>query len=152
MRKNPGEVITRYHITRLISKAYMRALTPENFASSFRKTGIFPLNKDAVKTENFRPAEILMQTINTSHKSSSKCSDGAESSLATFLPHPSPSATTKPKRKIQYRPGGITEEKILLKYEKCTTNRKNLQCQRPTRKENQDIVALCKANNIKTEM
>lgn len=126
MRKTPGEVITRYHITRLISTAYMKAFTPENLTSSFRKTGIFPLNKNAVKTENFMPAENLRtpQTLNTSRDYSSNCIDGAESSLATFLlqqrPRPSTSATTKPKRKVQYRPGGvaITEEKILLKIRK----------------------------------
>jgi len=44
MRRNPGEVITRYTTCEIASKAYAKSLTLTNIISSFKKTGVFPFN------------------------------------------------------------------------------------------------------------
>ncbi|KAL4226892.1 hypothetical protein ACF0H5_014870 [Mactra antiquata] len=48
MRDNCGQVITRYNICQLGCTAYLKAMSPDNLISSFRKAGIFPFNPDAV--------------------------------------------------------------------------------------------------------
>ncbi|KAL4221865.1 hypothetical protein ACF0H5_020120 [Mactra antiquata] len=63
MRDNCGQGITRYNICSLGCSAYLKALTPGNLQSSFRKAGIYPLNPDMVHPSNFKPSEVLQQEI-----------------------------------------------------------------------------------------
>ena len=58
MRTNVGRQITRYDICNLVCKAYPKALTPSNIISSFRKIGIWPLNRDVVPDEKLAPNRI----------------------------------------------------------------------------------------------
>ena len=51
MRWNMGKTITRYQIASMACTAYLKAMSPWNIVSSFKKTGIFPLNKDAIAAE-----------------------------------------------------------------------------------------------------
>lgn len=44
---NPGRVITRYEVSRLLSKSWFEAMTPANIISSFRCTGIYPFSREA---------------------------------------------------------------------------------------------------------
>ena len=39
--------------------AYMKSATPENLISTFKKTGIFPLNRDIIDSNIFAPAEVF---------------------------------------------------------------------------------------------
>ena len=50
--------ITRYNICELACRAYTRALSAENLQSSFKRTGIYPLNKEAIPKESLIPAEL----------------------------------------------------------------------------------------------
>ena len=61
MRTHMGQVITRYEVSGLASKAYDRAMTPANIKSGFRKTGIFPLNENAVPKDVFLPAKEFVR-------------------------------------------------------------------------------------------
>ncbi|KAH3692422.1 hypothetical protein DPMN_194262 [Dreissena polymorpha] len=58
LRQNPGLNITRYNIGSLSSKAYNKAMTPENLISSFRKTGIYPLNPSVIPAVKTAPSKI----------------------------------------------------------------------------------------------
>ena len=55
--QNIGRVITRYDMAGIACKAYIKATTPQNIQSAFRKTGIFPFKKDAVEPQNLYSAE-----------------------------------------------------------------------------------------------
>lgn len=46
---NPGKVVTKFVFSQLFSKAWMRALTPANCISGFRKCGVYPFNPEALK-------------------------------------------------------------------------------------------------------
>ena len=48
MAKNPGVEVKRFELAELASKAFKRALTPSNIKAGFRRTGIWPLNYDAL--------------------------------------------------------------------------------------------------------
>lgn len=49
MSCNPGLVVSRYSFSRLFSTAWMKAMTMSNILGGFKVTGVFPLNRDAVK-------------------------------------------------------------------------------------------------------
>ncbi|MES9879448.1 MAG: helix-turn-helix domain-containing protein [Sedimenticola sp.] len=57
MRENPGQQITRYRVGKLSSVAYLKALSPENLVSSFRKTGIHPLEN------TIDPVKVMPATV-----------------------------------------------------------------------------------------
>jgi len=57
MRQNMGKTITRYQIASMACTAYLKAMSPWNIVSSFKKTGIFPLNKDTIAAEKMMPCE-----------------------------------------------------------------------------------------------
>ena len=61
MRENCGQSISRYNICSLACPAYVKALSPENLQSSFRQSGIYPFNPNAVDPSHFKPAEFLIQ-------------------------------------------------------------------------------------------
>ena len=46
LKDNPGRVITRYDVCQLACKAFGKAITPCNAIAGFRKTGIYPLNRN----------------------------------------------------------------------------------------------------------
>lgn len=57
LRENPSSKITRYNVASLASSSYVTALSHSNLCSSFKRTGIFPLDKSAVSEDNFKPSE-----------------------------------------------------------------------------------------------
>ena len=61
---NPGKVITIKHIPMLSCFAFMSSFTPQNITSSFRSTGIWPLNRLIFTDKDFKPSDILDRTIN----------------------------------------------------------------------------------------
>ena len=46
--KNPGKVISKLNFNGIFRSAWLKAITPENVVSGFRKTGVYPFNRDAV--------------------------------------------------------------------------------------------------------
>ena len=51
MKSNIGQTITRYEVCEMACKAYLKAMTPENIISGFKKTQIYPCSTVAVKKE-----------------------------------------------------------------------------------------------------
>ncbi|KAK3100399.1 hypothetical protein FSP39_019286 [Pinctada imbricata] len=52
-------VITRYNVGELASRAYTRAMSPENLQTAFKRTGIFPLDVAAIDPLTLTPAEVF---------------------------------------------------------------------------------------------
>ncbi|KAJ8028895.1 hypothetical protein HOLleu_28147 [Holothuria leucospilota] len=135
MRKNPGQVITRYEVCQLISKAYLKAFTPSNLIASFRKSGIFPYNKDVIDEHHFL-GDALRPKVPGPLPDTPAANSDYRKFLDDLLPQPKPIEIKK--RKVGYRPGGvaITEEKIILKIkkviqEKESVNKKKINPQQP---------------------
>ena len=58
MKNNPGITITKYQVAELTARPYMKALTPENLTSAFKKTGIHPFNSSVITDSQVAPAVI----------------------------------------------------------------------------------------------
>jgi hypothetical protein len=50
-------VVTIYQVAELFGQAYIRTTTCRTAVNGFRKTGIFPVNRDIVQEHDFAPAE-----------------------------------------------------------------------------------------------
>ncbi|KAH3725072.1 hypothetical protein DPMN_050901 [Dreissena polymorpha] len=55
MRENIGKAVTRYDMARIACKAYLKAMSPWNIVSAFKKTGVAPLNKHAISDVQLMP-------------------------------------------------------------------------------------------------
>ena len=49
MSSNPGLCVSRYTFSELFSAAWMKAMTITNIVGGFKTTGVFPLDRDAIK-------------------------------------------------------------------------------------------------------
>ena len=49
MTSNPGVFVSRYNFSKLFSAAWMKAMTITNITGGFKTTGVFPLNRNAIK-------------------------------------------------------------------------------------------------------
>ena len=49
MTSNPGVFVSRYNFSKLFSAAWMKAMTIANITGGFKTTGVFPLNRNAIK-------------------------------------------------------------------------------------------------------
>ena len=49
MKSNIGLTITRYEMCEIACKAFLKAMTPGNFISGFKKTGIYRCSNEAIK-------------------------------------------------------------------------------------------------------
>ncbi|KAH9320446.1 hypothetical protein KI387_015085 [Taxus chinensis] len=58
MARNPGLEIRRTELAKLGSQAFQLALTPENIKAGFRRTGIWPLDQNALSND-MRPSEAF---------------------------------------------------------------------------------------------
>eukprot|EP00057_Strongylocentrotus_purpuratus_P025734 XP_011680208.1 PREDICTED: uncharacterized protein LOC105445838 [Strongylocentrotus purpuratus] len=58
LRNNPGRVVTTFQVAELFGNAYMRAATTQVAASGFRKTGIYPTNRDVFLPHEFLAADV----------------------------------------------------------------------------------------------
>ena len=56
MQENPGSVVTKYQFSQLFSKAWYKAIQPQNIISGFTKAGIHPFNPDAISVPSYPPA------------------------------------------------------------------------------------------------
>jgi hypothetical protein len=69
LMRESSQPITRYNVCSIASRAYLKALSPENIQSGFRRAGIYPLNADAVPKEYMKPAEIFVDHTECSQDS-----------------------------------------------------------------------------------
>ena len=60
---NPGISITKYAIAKLTAKTYVKAFSPENLSSAFKKAGIYPFNSAVITPEQVAPSLILSNTL-----------------------------------------------------------------------------------------
>jgi hypothetical protein len=58
MRQSVGRSVTRYDICSLVCKVYEKSLNPDNLRSSFKKTGIRPLNPLVIDTSSTIPSLV----------------------------------------------------------------------------------------------
>ena len=49
-QSSPGKVVSKFNFMELFSKAWLKAVTPENICAGFRKAGVVPFNADAITT------------------------------------------------------------------------------------------------------
>lgn len=61
MKKHIGRVITRYDMCGLAGQAYLKAMSPSNIQSAFKKTGIVPFSRDTVSEDQLYPAEAFRE-------------------------------------------------------------------------------------------
>ncbi|XP_046963332.1 uncharacterized protein LOC124532470 [Vanessa cardui] len=64
--RHPGVPVTIYNIAELLGEAFEKAMTPINIKSGFRKTGIFPFDRNIFTSEDFMPSEITNRTLESS--------------------------------------------------------------------------------------
>ena len=66
--RNPGQVITRFQFSSLFAQAWSQAMTTKNITASFKVTGIYPFNKNALsqlpnkEQTSFQPDKLPLQT------------------------------------------------------------------------------------------
>ena len=58
---NPGISITKYAIAKLTAKPYVKAFSPENLSSAFKKAGIYPFNSAVITPEQVAPSLIYRE-------------------------------------------------------------------------------------------
>ena len=59
MKSDIGQTITRYEMCEMACKAYLKAMTPNNIISGFKKTGIYPCSKEDINKEKLFPSECF---------------------------------------------------------------------------------------------
>ncbi|XP_053380492.1 uncharacterized protein LOC128548900 [Mercenaria mercenaria] len=79
MRMNSLAGIDRHCICQLACKTYLKALSPENLQSSFRKAGIFPFEPAVVDKSQFVPAKVLNTTETHTREQTDNTSDKEKS-------------------------------------------------------------------------
>ncbi|XP_052741963.1 uncharacterized protein LOC112051831 isoform X2 [Bicyclus anynana] len=55
---NPGKNVTIYDLAEFIGTAFTRAMTPMNIINAFRKTGIYPFDRNVFTDEDFLPSAV----------------------------------------------------------------------------------------------
>ena len=58
---HPGRTLSIYDVAGVSTQAYHKAFTPENVVAGFKKSGIFPLNRDIFLDDDFLPALPIEQ-------------------------------------------------------------------------------------------
>ncbi|XP_071848782.1 uncharacterized protein [Apostichopus japonicus] len=136
MRENPGEKITRYNMTKLVSQSYAKAFSPSNLFTAFKSTGIFPTNRNILSEAHFSIAENLKKTT-ASQKVQKPASTKSNKEVPGNLhvagnlqsqppaPQPIPNQLKAKRKYKSYRPGDVanTEDRILLKIRKVVNDK-----------------------------
>ncbi|KAJ8916934.1 hypothetical protein NQ315_013406 [Exocentrus adspersus] len=98
---NPGKVITICHLARLSKFAYENAFTMKNITSSFKATGLWPVNSLIFSDEDFSAAEVTDQPMKASESiedSSANVYDGTETNIVNVAPSTSTDLEKTPPR------------------------------------------------------
>ena len=123
MQKNMGQSITRYDMTKLACRAYLKAMSPTNVQSAFKKTGIFPLERNVIAKEKLFPCETFREDHPLEKVAAIKSGRGAVEEFLRLKQNSLPSESPEEpqchckKRKVSSkpRPGGraVTEDGYL---------------------------------------
>ncbi|XP_028159510.1 uncharacterized protein LOC114352198, partial [Ostrinia furnacalis] len=62
MMRNPGVPISIYCVAEILGTAFEKAMTPVNIKSGFRKSGIFPFDRNIFNDDDFMPSEVTNRT------------------------------------------------------------------------------------------
>ena len=62
MRDNPGKVITKFSFNSIFAEAYKRSMTMDNIISSFRATGVYPVDRSKVLDKVVVPESISAES------------------------------------------------------------------------------------------
>ena len=62
MVNNPGAVVTRRQFSQLFSQAWLKTIRPETVVNGFKKTGVYPLNKNAIEIFDDNPSSSESQS------------------------------------------------------------------------------------------
>lgn len=84
MRNNPGISITKYAIAELTSKPYVKAMSPENLSSAFKKAGIYPFNSSVISQEQVAPSVIYRATEEPDQSADADNSDADSDSTINY--------------------------------------------------------------------
>jgi len=63
LMRQTSAAITKYNICQLACHVYTRALSSENLQSGFRRTGMFPLNKEIIPLQSLAPSTVFRQEL-----------------------------------------------------------------------------------------
>lgn len=59
LRSHPGLAVSQYQVAQLLGEAYPRAAVMANAMNGFRKTGIWPVDRNVFSDVDFAPADVL---------------------------------------------------------------------------------------------
>lgn len=80
LMRHPGCPVTIYDVGGIIAAAFTKSMTPSNIINAFRKTGIFPFDKNIFNDEDFLPSTV---TDHSNLKSTDATWQQTESSIQT---------------------------------------------------------------------
>lgn len=60
LRSNPGLTVSQYQVAQLLGEAYARAAVVANAMNGFKKTGIWPVDRNVFSDADFAPSELLI--------------------------------------------------------------------------------------------
>lgn len=61
--RNPGKPVTIYEVGGLVGEAYQKAMTPATITNAFRRTGIFPFDRNVFSEIDFAPSSVTDRLI-----------------------------------------------------------------------------------------
>lgn len=97
LRCHPGLTVSQYQVAQLLGDAYARAAVMANAMSGFRKSGIWPVDRNVFSDADFAPADVLTtnQSLNRreNESNSDSNSDSDDEPLAHYF---KANETTKP--------------------------------------------------------
>ncbi|XP_072929474.1 uncharacterized protein [Epargyreus clarus] len=56
--RNPGQMLTIYHVAECVGQAYLKSMTPVNITNAFRKCGIHPFDDSIFTDVDFLPSSV----------------------------------------------------------------------------------------------
>lgn len=89
---NPAKALTIRHLARLAKLAYETAFTIKNITSSFKNTGLWPMNRLVFSDEDFMASEVTDQPL-TENKENNSCNGATQRELETGIISPIPSTS-----------------------------------------------------------
>jgi len=62
LRNDPGRTVSTFQVAQLLTPAFQKAATALTAANGFRKTGMWPVNRDIFEDHEFAPSDPTDQT------------------------------------------------------------------------------------------